>query len=548
MLLSFQHKELLWLLLLLPLLALVYFYAIRKKKLVFKKLGDEALVKELTAQYNPKAYLYKFLLAFVSIALLLLSIANLRYQKAGEKVSRNGIDIMIAIDVSKSMLAQDVKPNRLERAKQLLNKLIDKLSNDRIGIIVFAGRAYLQMPLTGDHSATKMYLAAATPETVPTQGTVISDALKTCNAAFNAKDKKYKAVVLISDGEDHDENAIEIANEMAAQGVVINTVGIGSPEGSQIIDELTNEPKKDNEGNIVITKLNEESLSEIAKKGNGKYQFYTNADAVASNLFNELSSLDKRIVTDESLLNYQSFFQYLLGLALLLLIVELFISEIKKNKKIKMNIAATIIFLFASASSFAQTENATIKKGNEAYKKKDYMTAINKYSEVLKKNDSNTIAHNNLGSALYKSSKKEDALAAFEKAAKNAKKPIEKSNALYNQAVVQQTDKKLTECIANYKDALKLDPNNVDARHNLQLALKQQQQQKKEEKEKKENKEKEKDKKEDEKEEEPKQNKSNLSKKDAEQKLKALQQKEKVLQDKLHKSNAATPNKPEKDW
>ena len=546
MMFSFQHKELLWLLLLFPILALVYFYAIRKKKIIFKQLGDEALVKELTAHYNPKGYFLKFVLAFIAITLLLLSIANLRQQRAGEKVSRNGIDIMIALDVSKSMLAQDVKPNRLERAKQLLNKLIDKLSNDRIGIIVFAGRAYLQMPLTGDHSATKMYLAAASPETVPAQGTVISDALKTCNAAFNSKDKKYKAVVLISDGEDHDENAMEIASDMAAQGVVINTVGIGSPEGSEIIDELTNEPKKDNEGNIVITKLNEESLSEIAKKGNGKYQFYTNADAVATNLFNELSTLDKRSVTDESLLNYQSFFQYLLGLALLLLIIELFIAEIKKNKKTKMNIVATTIFLFIWSSSFAQTENATIKKGNEAYKKKEYTTAINKYSEVLKKNDSNAIAHNNLGSALYKSSKKEDALTAFEKAEKNAKKPIEKSNALYNQAVVQQADKKLTECIAKYKDALKLDPNNVDARHNLQLALKQQQQQKKEEKDKKDKKEKEKQ--EDKKENEPKQSKSNLSKKDAEQKLKALLQKEKALQDKLHKSNAASTNKPEKDW
>jgi tetratricopeptide (TPR) repeat protein len=550
MMFSFQYDKLLWLLLLLPILVAIYFYAFYKKKQVFKKLGDEALVKELTGHYNKKSFPIKFILVLVAIGLILLSIANLRLQKAGEKVSRNGIDIMIALDVSKSMLAQDVKPNRLDRAKQLLNKLIDKLSNDRIGIIVFAGRAYLQMPLTGDHSATKMYLAAATPETVPAQGTVIADALRTCNAAFNAKDKKYKAVILISDGEDHDENAISVAEEMADQGVVINTVGIGSPEGSEIIDELTNEPKKDKEGNIVITKLNESALTEIAKKGNGNYQMYTNADAVASSLYAVLSTLDKRNVTDESILNYQSFFQYLLGLALLLLVLEFFISEIKKNKKTTMKIATAFLLLFTATNGFAQTEKTTIKKGNEAYKKKDYQTAINKYNEVIKKNDSNTVAQNNLGSALYKSSKKEDAVIAFDKAANKSNNTIVKSNALYNKAVVLQNDKKLEDCIANYKNALKLNPTNEDARHNLQLALKQQQQKKQEEQQKKDKKDdkKEKEPKDEKKEDEPKPNKSNLSKKEAEQKLKALLQKEKALQDKLHKSNANNANKQDKDW
>jgi tetratricopeptide (TPR) repeat protein len=554
---SFQYSYLLFLLILLPILVAIFFYALQKKKKALKKIGDEKLVRELTKHYNPASYFTKFILVFLSMALILLSIADLRSPKGSEKVSRNGIDIMIAIDVSKSMLAQDVKPNRLERAKQLLNKLIDKLSNDRIGIIVFAGRAYLQMPLTSDHTATKMYLAAATPETVPTQGTVIADALKSCNASFNAKDKKYKAVVLISDGEDHDENAISIAEKMAQDGVVVNTVGIGSTEGVQIIDELTGTSKVDKDGNIVITKLNEEILSEIAKKGNGSYQLYTNADEIATNLFKELSGLDKRSVTDESLINYKNWFQYLLGLAFLLLIVELFVSEIKRKQNPVMKVTIAIIALFFSLPSFAQNEKAKIKKANDAYKKNEFDKSADQYAAILEKDNKNTVAQYNMGNALYKSKKKQDAINAYDKAASNMTKPLEKSNALYNKAVVQNADNKLKESIASYKDALKLDPTNTDARHNLQLAIKQQQEQQKKEEKKDSKKDKEKEKKEEknqkekkEKEEqnEPQQNKSNISKKEAEQKLQALLQNEKKLQDKYHKANAATPNKQDKDW
>ena len=321
--LPFENIELLWLLLLLPLIIVVYFYAVAKKKAVAKKIGDAFLVSELAANYNKKSYPKKFILLFFALMLMLLAIANFRTKTGNEKITRNGIDIMIALDVSKSMLAKDVQPNRLERAKQLLNKLIDKLSNDRIGIIVFAGKAYLQMPITGDHSAAKMYLNSASTETVPVQGTVIGDALKMSYAAFNTKEKKYKSVILISDGEDHDENAAQVAAEMATQGVVINTVGIGSVEGTTITDELTGEDKKDAAGNTVITKLNEQSLADIAENGNGIYQLFTSTDAVVNKLYQSLSTMDKRKVEDKSLENYKSWFQVLLGLAFIFLIIEI---------------------------------------------------------------------------------------------------------------------------------------------------------------------------------------------------------------------------------
>ena len=195
----FQYKEWLWTLCAIPLLVLLFLLVLNWKKRTIKKIGDERLVKEMISNYSSEKFAVKFSLVVLAFAATAFALANPRSKTGTEKVDRKGIDVMIALDVSKSMLAQDIKPNRLERAKQLLSKLVDKLSNDRIGIVVFAGKAYLQMPLTGDNSAAKMYLSAASTDIVPTQGTVISDALKMCYAAFNEKDKKYKAVVLISE-------------------------------------------------------------------------------------------------------------------------------------------------------------------------------------------------------------------------------------------------------------------------------------------------------------------------------------------------------------
>jgi Ca-activated chloride channel family protein len=549
--LQFQYISLLILLALIPAMVAMYGYALKMKKRSILKIGDPELVKLLLGQYSPRSFFKKFLLITSAMLLLILALANLRLPAGAEKVNRNGIDIMLAIDVSKSMLAQDIKPTRLDRAKQLLSRLIDKLGNNRIGIVIFAGKAYLQMPLTGDLAAAKMYLSSATPESVPTQGTVIGDALKMCYASFNVKEKKYKAVVLISDGEDHDEGAVEIAQKMAAQGVVIHTVGIGSPGGSPIADEATGQMKTDAEGNTVISKLNEEVLSSIAKKGNGQYQLFTNTEEVVSKLARQLETMDQRTVTEDSLVNYKSFYQFFLALALLFLLVELLMSEMKNKKSNGLKIAATILFFSLGKAAFAQGEKVMIKEGNDAYKKSDFLFATKSYEKVVEKYPANAIAQYNLGNAFYKSQKTDEAIAAYDKSISLLTKPVEKSNAFYNKGVVLQNNKKLTECIIAYKAALKLDAKNEDARQNLQKALQQQKQQ--QEQDKKQNEKKNKDKepqksKNKDQQQQPNPQQSRITKKDAEEKLKALLQKEKSLQDKLRKVNVAAPNKPEKDW
>ncbi len=543
--LRFQYIEYLYLLILVPVLLGLFFYALHKKKVTRKKLGDPGLIQQLTAGYSSRSYRVKFILVLFSVALLVLALANLRKPAGEQKISRNGIDVMIALDVSKSMLAKDIQPNRLERAKQLLSRIVDRLGNNRVGIVIFAGKAYLQMPLTGDHAAARMYLSAASTESVPTQGTVIGDALKMCYASFNPKEKKYKAVILISDGEDHDENAVEVAKEMAKSGVIIHTVGIGSPQGSPLVADATGAYVKDSEGNTVISKLNEAALRSISQETAGLYQVFQNTDNASSNIMTQLNSMEQRTVVDDSLVNYESYFTWILLAVLVLLLIEFLLSEKKKmsNNKQVYTAALTVFFLLMMGMPVqAQEEKELIFSGNEAYKKKDYEKAANDYGQVVKKNPQNVTAQYNLGNAQYKAKKKEEALAAYDEATRQLTDSIEKGNAFYNKAVVQQNDKKLAECIEAYKAALRLDPKNEDARHNLQKAL---QQQKKEQQKKEQDKKQQKQKQEEQK---PKPQPSKLTKQDAENKLKALMQKEKELQDKLHKINNASANKPEKDW
>lgn len=246
--LSFQHIEfLLALFALIPLFAL-FFFALGWKKKVKKQIGDEELVNALTSDYSSSNFAYKFALVAAAIALCIATAANLRSPKEGSTGNRAGIDVMVALDVSNSMLAQDVKPNRLERAKQVLSKIIDGMGSNRMGLVVFAGQSFLQMPLTSDLAAAKLYVSNASPDAVPVQGTVIGQALKMCNASLDTKEKKYKAVILISDGEDHDEKAAEAVKELQDNGVAVHTIGIGSPDGAPIFDAAANDYKKDENG------------------------------------------------------------------------------------------------------------------------------------------------------------------------------------------------------------------------------------------------------------------------------------------------------------
>jgi Ca-activated chloride channel family protein len=553
----FQYIEYFLALAAIPLMIFFYLQLIKWKKTAKKKIGDPALVEELTSGFSANKFSTKFILITVAFALCVFAVAGLVSPNGNQKINRKGTDLMIALDVSKSMLAQDIKPSRLERAKQVISTIIDNSPEDKIGLVIFAGRAYLQMPLTVDHEAAKMYLAAASPDDVPTQGTVISEALRMCDAAFNPNEKTFKSVLLISDGEDHDNEAIKESKKLAKEGIMINSIGIGSPQGAPILDPSTGQYKKNEKGETVISKLNEKELSEIAEEGHGIYQLYTNTETVTSNLKHQLANIGKETSTSDSLyISFKQYFQYFLAAAFLLLLIEFFMSE-KKKAKIK-NVAALFFFMSFSLSSFSQNTKEAIIKGNKAYKEKNYSAAENAYQDALKNSDTNATASYNLGNALYKKNNSEEAVKSYDNAIAATKDNVIKQKAFYNKGVALQAAKKLPECISAYENALMLNPNDEDARQNLQRALKeqqkqQQQQNKNQDKNQNKNKKKPEPKNQpqnkQQKNNEPKPSPSKLSKQEAEEKLKSLLENEKQLQDKMHKiKGAPVPNSPEKDW
>lgn len=325
----FQHIEYLAALAVLPLLWVLYRQVLAWKRRTVHKIGDEKLVGSLIGSYSPLRFRWKFIVALIALGLLVLGLAN--WQKPGQmdNVQRKGVDVMIALDVSKSMLAEDVKPNRLERARELLYRLMDELQNDRIGLVLFAGKAYMQMPLTTDHAAARMFVQTASPDVVPTQGTVISDALRMCYAGFGKQDRKFKTIVLITDGEDHDPEAPELAKQLAANGVIINCIGIGSAAGSPITDPATGTYKKDELGQTVISKLNEKELQDLAAATQGVYIHYTDAATAVNGITARLGNIEGSQIDDNAFRDYRSYFQWFLALSLLLLFLEIFMPEKK---------------------------------------------------------------------------------------------------------------------------------------------------------------------------------------------------------------------------
>jgi Ca-activated chloride channel homolog len=330
---QFQHINYLYTLGLLPLLVLLFISIVywRRKKL--QKLGDERLVKEQIRGFIPGRNTSKFILLAIGLSAIIIGWANLRMGDKTEKVQRKGVDVIVALDVSKSMLAKDVLPDRLTRAKQLIMRMTDKMQNDRIALIVFAGRSYLQVPLTIDYSAVKMLLQNVSPDMVPTQGTVIGDAIDMAMQSFPQNERKYKSLIIISDGEDHDESAIEKTRGAADNGVIVHTVGIGSPQGATLYDPETKSVKLDENGNPVVSKLNEDELRSIASAGHGTYNLLQNTDEVAVKLIIDLQGMEQKNLGSVIYTDFTSYFQYFLFMGFLALLIEWLLPGM--NTKIK---------------------------------------------------------------------------------------------------------------------------------------------------------------------------------------------------------------------
>jgi Ca-activated chloride channel family protein len=333
--LQFQHISHVYALAVIPLLVVLFIAAVfwRKKKL--QKIGDENLVSGQIRGFIPGRNATKFILLAIGLSSIIIGWANMRSGDKSEKAERKGVDVIVALDVSKSMLAKDIQPDRLSRAKQLIMSLVEKMHNDRVALIVFAGKSYLQVPLTIDYSAVKMLLQNVTPDMVPTQGTVIADAIDMSMETFTKNERKYKTLIIISDGEDHDEKALAKVREAADAGVVIHTVGVGSPQGATLYDEATRSMKLDDNGNPVISKLNEGELKSIAHAGRGTYSLLQNTGAVAEKLNDAIETMEQKKLGSVIYTDFTSYYQYFLFTGFLLLFIEWLLpgTNLKSKKK-----------------------------------------------------------------------------------------------------------------------------------------------------------------------------------------------------------------------
>jgi Ca-activated chloride channel family protein len=338
----FEHIEYLWALAVIPLMIVIFIIIMSVKKKRLQKLGEFSLILSMMPDVSLSKQLVKFVFYSTALFFLILGIANLQTGSKMQEVKREGSDIMICLDVSNSMLAEDLKPNRLERAKQAIEKMIDKLEGDRLGIIVFAGEAYTQLPITTDYSSAKLFLNAITPNMVPTQGTAIGTAIDKAMESFGTDEGKNKAIVIITDGENHEDDAIKKAEEVAKKDIVIHTIGIGSDAGVPIPVYHNGVPsgyRKDKEGNTVVTKLNEKLLEDIAGAANGVYVKASNADVGLGAVLEKIAELDKKQIESKRYTDYEDQFQWFIGASLVFLLIEFLTGERVSRWWRKLNLA-----------------------------------------------------------------------------------------------------------------------------------------------------------------------------------------------------------------
>jgi len=335
----------LYLLTLVPIFIFVFAYAKIKRKKQLSKIGNFHLLSKLTQGYSKSRTLIKFVLLLFAFSFIVFTIVRIQIGTKIEKAQRKGIDIYIALDISNSMLAEDIVPNRILRSKQAISKLVDKLEGDRLGIIIFAGKSYVQLPLTNDYTAAKMFLETISVNDISEQGTAIGSAIEKAIESFeistnNEKGiKRNKAIIIITDGENHEDDALEKTNLAIEKGIYVYTIGMGLPEGAPIpIVGGFGGYKKDKEGNTVITKLDETLLQKIAATGKGAYVRANNSNAGLQTIYDEINKIEKKEYESRSFSDYEDKFQFFAALALLFLIIE-FIIKFRKNNilsKIKL--------------------------------------------------------------------------------------------------------------------------------------------------------------------------------------------------------------------
>lgn len=563
----FESPIYLYLLVLIPLLALIRYLSYRNQKKRFRKFGEPSLLKALMPDVSRFRPSVKFWILQGALALLIVMLAR---PQMGTKINhekRVGIETIIAMDISNSMRAEDIVPSRLDRSKMMVENLVDHFTNDKIGLIVFAGDAFVQLPITSDYVSAKMFLSSIDPSMMASQGTDIARAIEMASHSFTQEEGIGKAIVVITDGEDHEGGAVEAAEAAKKNGMRVYVLGVGSTQGAPIPVPGTGNYMQDNTGNTVMSALNEDMCKQVAQAGGGAYIHVENNSAAQEQLDNELDKLAKKETSTAVYSEFDEQFQAFGVLALLLLILEICIFD-RRNPLLKhvslfgkRKVAVMLLFLTA-LSVTAQTDRQYIRQGNKLFRMGDYPNAEVSYRKAIEQNPKNPQASFNLGNALMAQKKDSAAVTQFENASRLETNPLRKAQSFHNIGVICQTHKMYGEAIEAYKSALRLNPNDDETRYNLVLCKHQKQKQdqqkqnqgqnnddqkkdnqKKDDQQKDQNSDKQDDKKQQE------QQKPQMSKDNAEQLLNAAIQNEKQTQDKLKKAQQQPQRRAnQKNW
>jgi Ca-activated chloride channel family protein len=559
----FENPAYLYLLILLPLLTAFYLYSNYRKRKAVRRFGDPVLMAQLmpdVSRYRPNM---KFWMTLTALALMVIVLARPQFGAKLETVKRQGVEIIIALDISNSMLAQDIQPSRLEKAKRLVAQLVDKMENDKVGLIVFAGDAFTQLPITSDYISAKMFLETITPSLITRQGTAIGSAINLGMRSFTPQKEVGRTIILITDGENHEGGAVEAAKLAAEKNVQVNVLGIGSPDGAPIPVDGTNDYRRDREGNVVVTRLNEQMCQEIAQAGHGIYVRVDNSNGAQRAISQEIGKMSKADVETQVYTEFNEQFQAVAWIVLLLLLIEMLILERKKPlfrhiHLFKKTTVTTVVLLLTVGSISAQkAERDFIRRGNRAFRDSSWVNANVNYRKALEINPGSPIAMYNLGNALLRENKAKDAMEQYVTASKIEKDKTKLAQIYHNMGVLFQAGKDYGQAVDAYKQALRNNPADEETRYNLALAqklLKQQQQQNQDQQKEQEQKEQEKknqpqQQNQQQQQQQNQQQENQLSKENAEQLLQSAMQDEKEVQDKVQKQQMIMKgSKLEKDW
>ena len=565
----FESPIYLYLLVVVPLLYVLRLFLVRQQKQRLRRFGQMELVRQLMPDVSRFRPLVKFWLMLTALILLIVMLARPQF---GTKIShekRTGIETIICMDISNSMLAEDVAPSRLDRSKMMVENLVDHFSNDKIGLIVFAGDAFVQLPITSDYVSAKMFLSSISPSMISTQGTDIAAAISMATHSFTQQQGVGKAIIVITDGEDHEGGAVEAAKEAESKGMRVYLLGVGSTGGAPI-PTGDGDYMKDASGQTVMTGLNEQMCRDIAQAGGGAYIHVENNSNAQQQLDNELDKLAKKEIESTIYSDYDEQFQAVGILVLLLLIIEICVLEVcnpllKRLSLFKRNPKATavLLLLLVSVGMQAQSDRQMIRQGNKQFRLGNSAEAEVSYRKAVEKNPRNPQANYNLGNALMLQRKDSAAVAQWESAAKIETNPLRRAMAYHNMGVMCQQRKMFGEAIEAYKEALRNNPADDQTRYNLAVCKRQQQQQQQNQqnkddqqnKDNKDNKDQKKDEqKQDQKKDEQKQQKQNqdkqqMSRENAEQMLNAAIQEEKQTQERMKKAQQQSGKRRlEKNW